>query len=46
MPFVGEQPKQAGTLKVFGRAATIEIDIAVGTFTVTKRSGSVFIGVS
>jgi len=46
MPFVGEQPKSAGTIKVFARASTIEIDIAAGIFTVTTRSGSVVIGVT
>lgn len=46
MPFVGEQPKSAGTVKVFGRASTIEIDIAAGVFLVTTRSGSIEIGVT
>ena len=46
MPFVGEQPKSAGAVKVFGRSATTEIDIAAGVFTIAARSGSIEIGVS
>ena len=46
MPFVGEQPKSAGTVKVFGRSTTIEIDVLAGSFTLATRSGSVVIGVT
>ena len=46
MPFVGEQPKSAGAVKVFGRSAITEIDIAAGVFTIAARSGSIEIGVT
>jgi hypothetical protein len=46
MPFVGEQPKSSGTVKVFGRASTIDIDVLAGIFTIATRSGSISIGVT
>jgi hypothetical protein len=46
MPFVGEQPKSAGAVKVYGRSATTEIDIEAGTFVVMQRSGSTTIGIN
>ncbi len=46
MPFVGEQPTQAGKFTIFGRASDTTVDIYSGVFTVTTRSGSVEIGVT
>ena len=45
MPFIGEQPAEAATLKVIGRSATVSVELTAGTFTVTTRSGTVSVGV-
>jgi len=45
MPFIGEQPAEAATLKVLGRSATYTIELTSGTIVVTTRSGTVSVGV-
>tara|TARA_B100001059_G_scaffold107466_1_gene107184 strand:- start:365 stop:505 length:141 start_codon:yes stop_codon:yes gene_type:complete len=46
MPFIGEQPKLAGTLTVTARSGNVEVDITTGVVTITARSGTVEIGVT
>ena len=46
MPFIGEQPKLSGDFTVTGRSSNTVIEVAIATFTVTTRSGSVEIGVA
>jgi hypothetical protein len=46
MPFVGEQPKSAGAIKVYGRSVITEIDIAAGVAIIAARAGDVEIGVN
>ena len=45
MPFLGEQPAEAGTLPVVARSATITVELTAGAITVTTRSGTVSVGV-
>ena len=46
MPFVGEQPTQAGKLTITGRSSNTIVEVTTGVFTVTTRSGTVEIGVT
>ena len=46
MPFVGEQPTQAGKLNIEGRSSNTAVEVTTGVFTVTTRSGTVEIGVA
>jgi|AOAMet1_04_M0_20_1038515.scaffolds.fasta_scaffold51676_1 hypothetical protein len=46
MPFVGEQPTQAGKFTIFGRASDTTVDIYSGVLTITARSGLIEIGVT
>ena len=45
MPFIGEQPAEAATLKVVGRSSTVTIELTQGGIIVTTRSGTVSVGV-
>ena len=45
MPFIGEQPAEAATLKVVGRSSTVTVELTQGEITVTTRAGTVKIGV-
>ena len=45
MPFIGEQPAEASTLKVVGRSSTVTVELTSGAILVTTRSGSVSVGV-
>ena len=45
MPFIGEQPAEAASLKVVGRSATVTVELTAGTIVVTTRSGTVSVGV-
>ena len=45
MPFIGEQPAEAASLKVVARSATVTVELTVGSITVTTRSGTVSVGV-
>ena len=45
MPFIGEQPAEAATLKVVARSATVTVELTAGTIVVTTRSGTVSVGV-
>ena len=45
MPFIGEQPAEAASLKVVGRSATVTVELTSGTIVVTTRSGTVSVGV-
>ena len=46
MPFIGEQPKQAGDFTVVGRSSNTIVEVSTGIFTVTTRTGTVEIGVT
>ena len=45
MPFIGEQPAEAASLKVVSRSTTDTVELTAGTITVTTRSGTVSVGV-
>ena len=45
MPFIGEQPAEAGSLKVVARSTTVTVELTSGTIVVTTRSGTVSVGV-
>ena len=45
MPFIGEQPAEAASLKVVARSATVTVELTAGSITVTTRSGTVSVGV-
>jgi len=45
MPFIGEQPAEAATLKVVGRSSTVTVELIQSELVVTTRSGTVKIGV-
>ena len=46
MPFIGEQPAEAGTLKILARSGSnVSVELTVGTIVVTTRSGTVSVGV-
>ena len=46
MPFIGEQPAEAATLKIPARSGSnVSVELTAGAFTVTTRSGTVSVGV-
>ena len=45
MPFIGEQPAEAASLKVVARSTTVTVELTAGTITVTTRSGTGSVGV-
>jgi len=45
MPFIGEQPAEASTLRVVTRSSTVPVELTAGAILVTTRSGSVSVGV-
>ena len=46
MPFIGEQPAEAATLKIPARSGSnITVELTAGTITVTTRSRTVSVGV-
>ena len=45
MPFIGEQPAEAASLKIVARSTTVTVELTSGTIVVTTRSGTVSVGV-
>ena len=46
MPFIGEQPAEAASLKIPARSGSnVTIELTAGTIVVTTRSGTVSVGV-
>tara|TARA_B100000965_G_scaffold66159_1_gene51856 strand:+ start:3582 stop:3725 length:144 start_codon:yes stop_codon:yes gene_type:complete len=46
MPFIGEQPAEAGTLKILARSgSSVSVELITSSIVVTTRSGTVSVGV-
>jgi|TARA_B100001059_G_scaffold36888_1_gene29869 hypothetical protein len=46
MPFIGEQPAEAASLKILARSGSnVTVELTSGTIVVTTRSGTVSVGV-
>ena len=45
MPFIGEQPAEAATLKIIARASTVSVELSAGVIVVVARAGTINVGV-